>query len=124
MSAPRTTWASRCYWLIAGLLWGFTLAGMLTIGVYLLPLAALCTLIGVLVPRFRGPAAFWMLSGVGVVPLHIAWLNRFGPGEHCETTPMTVSCTEMWSPWPFVAVGLLMVVAGIGLDLGTRPRSR
>jgi hypothetical protein len=49
-----------------------------------------------------------LVAGAGVLPLFVAWLNRSGPGEICSPG----ECTEEWSPWPWLAAGLLLVAAG------------
>jgi hypothetical protein len=58
--------------------------------------------------------------------LYIALLNRGGPGDVCTTTGTSSACTEEWSPWPFLAVGVALVVSGIvltRLPRGRRPAS-
>ncbi|MEK8109728.1 hypothetical protein NKG94_45375 [Micromonospora sp. M12] len=61
-----------------------------------------------------------MPAGVGVAALYLGWLNREGPGRVCETTDTTTSCTEAWSPWPFLVVALLLIAATVFLVRLTR----
>ncbi len=72
-----------------------------------------------------GHLAFLALSGLGVLPLVVAWLNRDGPGEVCRSLGATgQECTEEWSPWPWLAVGVTLVAAGVVLTvLAVRRRS-
>jgi len=63
--------------------------------------------------------AFLALSGAGVLPLVVAWLNRDGPGDVCRTWADGQSCTEEWSPWPWLAAGVALVAAGIVLTVVT-----
>jgi hypothetical protein len=61
--------------------------------------------------------AFLALSGAGVLPLVVAWLNRDGPGDVCTAWSggQCVAGTEEWSPWPWLAAGVVLVVAGVVL---------
>jgi hypothetical protein len=110
-------WPGVTLWAVAGVLWGFGLVGILTIGMYFLPGAAVLTVIGLANRRLRnqGPTAF--LAGLAAIPLWMAWLNRGGPGDVCTRTAGGESCLEAWSPWPFVAVGVVLLAAGIWLTL-------
>jgi hypothetical protein len=67
------------------------------------------------------------LAGAGLVPLYIAWLNRDGPGEDiCTAHAADGTCnagTEEWNPWPWLAVGLALVVAGVVLFVVLRRRA-
>ena len=58
--------------------------------------------------------------GLSTAPLFIAWLNRDGPGPVCTTTAESISCSDQWSPWPFVALGVLFAGAGVALLVVTR----
>jgi ABC-type spermidine/putrescine transport system permease subunit II len=57
-----------------------------------------------------------IVAGVSILVFLIAYLNRRGPGNVC-TAHIGLACTsseQRWSPLPFLAVGLLMVVGGVG----------
>ncbi|GEK22273.1 hypothetical protein [Cellulomonas xylanilytica] len=93
-----------------GILGGLFLAlGLLVVG-------------GVLVVR-QGlrPAQLGVLTGLGALPLAIAWLNRRGPGQYCAGGVTGASdCVAQSNPWPFVLVGVVAVVVGIVLFLRAR----
>ena len=72
---------------------------------------------GVLVAR-QGvrPAQLGVVTGLGALPLAIAWLNRRGPGQFCaEGVTGASACVAQSNPWPFVLVGLVVVVVGVVL---------
>ena len=55
-----------------------------------------------------------LVSGTGPVLLYVAWLNRQGPGTVCTTTRGGGGqCLDEWSPWPWVAAGVALVVLGL-----------
>jgi hypothetical protein len=92
-----------------------------TIGLFVLPVAV--AVAAVLAwrrqVRLAGPG---VLTGLGLLPCYIAYLNRGGPGTICTTTATSGSCTQEWSPWPWLAVGLCLVVAGLALQARTLRR--
>ncbi|MEZ0448434.1 hypothetical protein [Cellulomonas sp. ICMP 17802] len=107
-------------WALLGAGIGFGFGAVLVVG--LVAALALLAVGGVLVAR-QGlrPAQLGVISGLGVLPLTIAWLNRHGPGEYCTTTAVAESqCVAQWSPWPFALVGLALVVVGVLLFVRTR----
>jgi hypothetical protein len=103
-------------WVLAGAAWALTVAGVLSIGIYVLPFAVLATVVGVRrAPRQWSGA----LVGVGLLVAWLAWLNRYGPGDHCWSTATESGCAQMWNTWPFAALACALVV--VGLWLGRRP---
>lgn len=103
------------WWLLVGGLLGVGIAGILTIGVFVLPVAIVLAVTGALRPALRNSSAAATLAGLALPVLYIAWLNRGAPGRVCETTGSSTSCSDAWSPWPFVVVALLLVAASIAL---------
>ncbi len=95
---------------------------ILTIGIFVLPATALLAVLlawrGQTVQA--GPA---IVTGLGLIPLYVAYLNRGGPGTVCTTTALSQSCMQETSPWPWVAAGLCLAAAGAGLSVVVR-RSR
>ena len=98
-----------------GALVAFGVVGLATIGLFLLALASVLLVVAFAVPALRRPSVPGVLVGLSTAPLYIGWLNREGPGTVCTTTADSISCTDQWSPWPFVAVGVLLAGAGVAL---------
>ncbi len=81
-------------------------------GIVTVPVSAVAALL-----LWRRPAARrsvpGLMSGAGLVPLYVAFLNRGGPGEACSRTATSVTCSELVSPWPWLIAGALLVGAGL-----------
>jgi hypothetical protein len=91
---------------------------VLTIGFFVL--LATAALAAVLARRAGGRLAGpGLLMGAGLLPLYVAYLNRGGPGMVCTTTSTGGSCVQEWSPWPWVAAGLCLIVSGIAVGMRT-----
>jgi hypothetical protein len=100
------------WWCLAGAGLGLGVLSLLSIGAFVL--LATFMLCGVLLWRLDfGWGMGGLLSGAALPVLYVAWLNRGGPGEVCHRDAQSLSCTDEWSPWPFVVVGVAMVVAGL-----------
>ncbi len=102
-------------WGLAGALAAFGVAGLATIGLFLLALASVLVAVAFAVPALRRPSVPGVLIGLSTAPLFVGWLNRGGPGTVCTTTADSTTCADQWSPWPFVAVGVLLAGAGVAL---------
>lgn len=61
-----------------------------------------------------------LLTGLGLLVLGVSYLNRHGPGSVCTTTHSGHSCVDELSPWPWLIVGLVLVVGGVGLFARSR----
>lgn len=107
----RPPWA-YALWAAVGVLIGFGVVGILSIGIFLLALALLLAFVGLVIPASRTSAALAALPGLGVMPLVVALNNLGGPGERCSTSVGSTTCMEIMSPWPFAIPGLLLFVAG------------
>ena len=92
-----------------------------TIGLFVLPVtvAVAATLAWRRQVGLAGPG---ILTGLGLLPCYVAYLNRGGPGTVCASTATGGTCTEEWSPWPWLGVGLCFVVAGAALQIRTSRR--
>jgi len=58
-------------------------------------------------------SAFGLLTGAGALFLVVAWLQRRGPGEVCWQRGTASGCDEYLNPLPWLAIGIVLVVAGI-----------
>jgi hypothetical protein len=95
---------------------------ILTIGIFVLLLTAAVLTLLLLWPGGRTVAAVGTISGAGLMPLYVAYLNRGGPGEVCHAIPGGQECNDAWSPWPWLGVGLVLVAAGIAAFAALRSR--
>jgi len=115
---PPPPWWAYPLWLVAGGLWGLGFLSILTIGVYVMFAALIVTVVALLLLHGPNRTTFLALSGLGLAPLYLALLNWGGP----TTCPASgsgsagdagLSCVEKGSPYPWLVVGLLLVVVGI-----------
>ncbi|WP_019136157.1 hypothetical protein [Cellulomonas massiliensis] len=111
--APVRPWAIVA-WAVAGACLALVVSA---IGVFTVPVGVLLVVVLLVARRF--PESPAVLVGAGALPLYVAWLNRTGPGRVCSTTATTESCFDATSPWPWVAVGLVLVVGGALLAVRT-----
>ncbi|MER5603847.1 hypothetical protein [Streptomyces sp. NPDC002265] len=111
-----------CGWFVVGALGSLGLLTVLTVGPYLLPVAIAAA---VLLAVRRGSSAGLpgLVSGLGVPLLYVAFLNRDGPGNVCTATASGESCVDEFDPWPWLAAGTVLFLAGIVLALLLRRRT-
>lgn len=112
---------ARIWWVVAGAAIGYGIVGLLTIGVPFLALGLVMAVAGAAMPRTRNRSAFMAVAGASAAPLTLAWLNRSGPGTVCDTNGDETACIEQWSPWPFLAVAIVLVAIGLFLTRRKRP---
>jgi hypothetical protein len=100
-------------WALVGAGMSLGLLGAMTIGVFVLPVALLAG--GLLLWRNgMTSSAAGALSGAGVIPVYVSWLNRDGPGFICTSSGASgEQCVDEWSPWPWLVAGLAFVSAGV-----------
>ena len=92
-------------WTVVGVLYVLVIVAAFTIfAVVALPLAVLGT---AWLVRARRPGAAGVLSGLGLPLLLVAFINRTG---------------SSLSPWPWLAAGLVLVAAGLVVQLWIRSR--
>ncbi len=98
-------------WSAIGALYALALVGAMTIGIFVLPVAVLST---VLIRRRRAAMVGLpgLISGASLPLMYIAYLYRDGPGTVCVVRRGGVECTDEWSPWPWLAIAIAMLVAG------------
>ncbi|MFJ1970915.1 hypothetical protein ACIO93_19770 [Streptomyces sp. NPDC087903] len=98
-------------WLAIGAAAGLGVLTILTIGLYLL-LISVAAALAVAARRRSAVGLPGLLSGVGLPLLYVAYLNRQGPGTVCTTTATGQSCVDEWSPWLWLAAGVVLFLAG------------
>jgi ABC-type thiamin/hydroxymethylpyrimidine transport system permease subunit len=98
-------------WAAVGAGYAFGVLGALSIGVFVLAIAAVATVLLARHPQAR-TGLIGLVSGLGLPLLFVAFLNRAGPGTVCTTTATSQSCSEEWSPWPWLLIGVALVVVG------------
>lgn len=111
-------------WAVVGAGGCLGVLSLLTIGPVVLLLTAVLT--GVLLWRLDvGWSMAGAISGAALPTLDVAWLNRGGPGNVCTAyADGGQSCVDAWSPWPFVAAGVLLLVTGVVVFARQRSRRR
>jgi hypothetical protein len=98
-------------WAGVGAGYAFRILAALTIGVFVLAMAAVATAALARRPQARAGLT-GLLSGLGLPLLYVAFLNRAGPGLVCTTTVTSQTCGEEWSPWPWLLIGTGLVAGG------------
>ena len=122
VSAARG-WLHFAGWAAVGAGAVLSVLSILTIGIFVLPVTA--ALAGLLAWRGDGSMAGpGILSGLGLVPIYVGYLNRGGPGTVCTTTGTGGTCTQEMSPWPWIGAGLCLAIAGAWLGLMRRRSAR
>jgi hypothetical protein len=123
VTAPRrpASW-TYVWWAATGALMSLGVASLLTVGIFLLAGTAVLLVVGLSLTPVRRGGHVGALAGLSVAPLYLAWLNRQGPGTVCEAVRDGTRCEDLWSPWPFLAAGLvfLAVAAAVGVRAGHR----
>ncbi|MCW5954184.1 MAG: hypothetical protein KIT69_18190, partial [Propionibacteriaceae bacterium] len=117
---PGAAAASTAFWILVGTLVGFGVAGILSIGIFLLAAAAVLFAIGIAIRPIDNRGVPAMLVGAALAPCLVAWWNRSGPGEFCRPD----GCSEQLDPRPWGTVGIVLLLAGIALTWYTLRRPR
>jgi hypothetical protein len=105
-------WGWFVAWFFAGALCALTVLGAFTIGIFVLPIAG-AAIVFLATRRGAVDGIAGLISGLGLPVFYVAFLNRDGPGNICTVTATSTSCTEEWSPWPWLLVGIAFVVLGV-----------
>jgi membrane protein implicated in regulation of membrane protease activity len=108
-------------WAVVGAAGALALLTAPTIGIFVLP--ATLVLGAVLARRGRkqqaGPG---IVAGLGLPVFYVGYLNRGGPGTVCTALPGGAECNQETSPWPWLAAGLVLLIAGILMSLAAARR--
>jgi hypothetical protein len=119
-TTSQMCWELFAAWLAVGAGLSLGILGAMSIGLFVLPVAVAAAV--VLAIRYRGgDELIGLVSGLGVPLLYVAYLNRSGPGMICTANSAGgQSCTDEWSPWPWVALGAMLLIGGVVLYLARR----
>ena len=111
-------------WAAVGAGAALAVLGALTIGIFVAPVVAV---VAWMLVRARGVdrSIAGAVSGVSLMLFFVAWVNREGPGTVCTVSAQSTTCEEQWNPWPWFALGLVLLLGGIALFRvwGRRQRS-
>lgn len=114
--ARGRNWGWFCAWALVGALYCLALLAAMTIGIFIVPFAVVLTVVLSHRPGSRAGLG-GLVSGAALPVAYVAFLNRNGPGTICRTFENASgggeSCTQEWSPWPFVAAALALAIAGV-----------
>ena len=109
-------------WMLVGAGFAFGVLSAPSIGAFVL----LVTVVAMIVLATRAGNRVGLpglVSGLSLPLFYVAYLNRSGPGTICTTTATSQSCSDEWSPWPWLVVGLVLLVAGcVWFAMATRRR--
>ncbi len=114
------SWSAFLTWSLVGVGYALGLLSIMTIGVPIL-LAAVAGTAVLLLSRWAKRGVLGLLAGLAVPLLYIAYLNRSGPGQVCSSIGDATACIDQWSPWPWVAVALVLLVASGVLQTRQQP---
>lgn len=99
-------------WVAVGCAYVFAALAILTIGIFVLPVALLATAVLLLRHGADRAVAGALVAGEGLPLLYLAWLNRQGPGTICRTSDGNLACGDQISPWPWLVAGLVLAAIG------------
>lgn len=123
LNEEKPKWWSFFAWPIVGAGLAFGILGLMTIGIYILPIA----LIGLFALHKWGgnrKSSAGLISGIGLPLIYIAILNRGGSGMVCGSSKDGGSwCRQEWSPWPWLIIGLGLVILGVVMFLRLRGKA-
>jgi hypothetical protein len=110
--APRVHLAG-CRWFWAWAVLGSAAAlGFFVVGVFVVaPFAVVAYVLASRPAASR--SAFGLLSGIGVLLVFIAWLQRAGPGTTCWQTATASGCDHHLNPLPWLFAGVALFAGGM-----------
>jgi hypothetical protein len=98
-------------WMLVGAGYALGVLSAASIGAYVLLITVVATI--VLATRAGNRVGLpGLVSGLSLPLFYVAYLNRSGPGTICTTTATSQTCSDEWSPWPWLVVGIVLLVSG------------
>jgi hypothetical protein len=108
--------------MLVGGLYAFSMLGMMTIGLFVLPIPIVVTIL-LLRRHAGGRSALGLVAGIALPLFYVSLLNHDGPGMICSPIEGGTACTEEMSPWPWFAAGVAILALGTSAFWRSRPRS-
>lgn len=123
MTGNKRDWLLFAGWLLIGAGYILGLLSILSIGIFILPITMVGT-VALAMRRDTQRGLPGLVSSASLPLFLLTYLNRHGPGTYCTISAHGGSdCTEgLLAPWPLLAVGLLLLVAGVALFRRLRRR--
>lgn len=110
---PHRAHLAGCRWFWAWAFLGFAAAlGFVSLGVLVLAPVAVAGALMASRPAVRR-SAFGFLSGIGLLLVFVAWIQRAGPGTTCWQTATASGCDQHLNPLPWLLLGLALFIAGV-----------
>ena len=108
----RRSWICFIAWMGTGVGYALGILGGFTIGLFVLVMPVATTIVLVTHRRTRAGLP-GLVTGLSLPVFYVAYLNRLGPGTVCRTIGTAgQSCADEWSPWPWLIVGVVLLVGG------------
>ena len=105
--------AVGCSWFWVWVLVGCaSTLGLLVAGMLAIAPVAIGTCVMASRPTIRR-SAFGIVTGIGVLLLYVAWVQRAGPGTTCWRSGSASGCDQHLNPLPWLFIGLALFVGGI-----------
>jgi hypothetical protein len=123
MTSNKRDWLMFTGWLLIGACYILALLSILSIGIFIMPITVVGT-VALATRRDTERGLPGLVSSASLPLFLLTYLNRHGPGTYCTTSADGGNeCLEgLLAPWPLLAVGLLLLVAGVALFLRLRRR--
>jgi hypothetical protein len=110
-------------WMLIGAGYALGILGALSIGRYVLVITVAVT--AVIATRTGSSVGLpGLISGLSLPLFYVAFLNRSGPGTVCTSTATSQACVDEWSPWPWLVIGIMLLVSGCVWFRRSRTRRR
>ena len=118
----RTTGPTWTGFIVLALIGAAFILGFLTLSVLFVVPVVVAVVVAVVRPNVL-KSSFGLMAGAGSVLIYVAYVQRRGPGTGCWQTATASGCDEYLNPWPWLVVGLTLVVAGILAHLSQMRRA-
>jgi len=98
-------------WMLAGAGYALGVLSAPSIGLFVLLITVVATIMLSTRPGNRVGLP-GLVSGLSLPLFYVAYLNRSGPGTICTTTATSQTCSDEWSPWPWLVIGIALFLGG------------